>query len=79
MLALTRKKGESIIIGDNIEIVLLGITGEQIKLGVIAPKSVPVYRKEIYSQIKTENKAALNVSSESLKDLIDVAKDLTVN
>ena len=76
MLALTRKKGESIIIGDNIEVMLLGINGEQIKLGVIAPRSVPVYRKEIYAQIQNENKAAINISTDSLKDLAGAAKDL---
>ena len=77
MLALTRKKGESIIIGDNIEVILLGINGEQIKLGVIAPRSVPVYRKEIYTQIQNENKAAQMISEDSLKDLAGAAKDLT--
>ena len=76
MLALTRKKGESIIIGDNIEVILLGINGEQIKLGVIAPRSVPVYRKEIYTQIQNENKAAQMISEDSLKDLAGAAKDL---
>ena len=76
MLALTRKKGESIIIYDNIEVVLLGISGEQVKLGIVAPKSIPVYRKEIYMQIMEENKAALNVSPGSLKDLAGAVKDL---
>ena len=76
MLALTRKKGESIIIGDNIEIVLLGINGEQVKLGIVAPKSIPVYRKEIYIQIQEENKAALNISKDGLKNLTDAVKNL---
>ena len=78
MLALTRKKGESIIIGDNIEIVLLGINGEQVKLGVIAPKAIPVYRKEILAQVRDENKAAQNISAGGLKDLADAAKGLAV-
>ena len=76
MLALTRKKGESIVIGDNIEIVLLGINGEQVKLGIIAPKSIPVYRKEIYIQIQEENKAALNINKDGLKNLTDAVKNL---
>ena len=76
MLALTRKKGESIIIGDNIELVLLGISGEQVKLGVIAPKSIPVYRKEIHLQILEENKAATNVNNVDLKDLADAVKNI---
>ena len=58
MLALTRKKGESIMIGDNIEVVVLGITGEQTRLGIIAPKNIPVHRKEVYEQIQVENKEA---------------------
>lgn len=78
MLALTRKKGESIIIGDDIEIVLLGINGEQVKLGVIAPKAIPVYRKEIHLQIQEENRAAqsANVSDGNLKDLAAAVRNL---
>lgn len=55
MLALSRKKGESIVIDNNVEITVLEIKGEQIKLGIKAPKSVPVYRKEIFAQIQEEN------------------------
>ena len=71
MLALTRKKGESIIIGDNVEVVILGIQGEQVKLGFIAPKSISVHRKEIYEQIQVENQAAAlnNVSTDAVKEL----------
>ena len=52
MLALTRKKGESLIINNNIEITVLEIRGDQIKLGIAAPREVPVYRKEVYLQIQ---------------------------
>ena len=69
MLALTRKKGESIIIGDNIEIVVLGITGEQARLGVIAPKTISVHRKEIFEQIRNENKEAAFNMKDKLKNL----------
>ncbi|MEE3392279.1 MAG: carbon storage regulator CsrA [Lachnospiraceae bacterium] len=58
MLALARKKNESIMIGDDIEVVVLDVKGDQIKIGINAPKSVPVYRKEIYSQIQDENRKA---------------------
>lgn len=58
MLALTRKRGESIIIGDNIEVVIIGIQGDQVKLGINAPREIPVNRREIYEQILSENKAA---------------------
>ena len=76
MLALTRKKGESIIVGDNIEIVVLGITGEQVRLGIIAPKSISVHRKEIFEQIRLENKEAMqNVKGKvSLADIKDLKK-----
>ena len=58
MLALARKSGQSIMIGNDIEITLLEIKGDQVKLGISAPKSVPIYRKEIYAQIQEENKSA---------------------
>lgn len=48
MLALTRKKGESLVINNNIEITVLEIRGDQVKIGISAPKEVPVYRKEVY-------------------------------
>ena len=67
MLALTRKKGESIVINNNIEISVLEIRGDQIKIGISAPKDVPIYRKEVYLQIQEETKEAMNV--EGLKAL----------
>lgn len=73
MLALTRKVGESIVIADNIEITIIAITGDQIKLGIDAPKSISIHRKEIYLQIQEENKAAAATSeagAQALKDLM---------
>lgn len=71
MLALTRKKGESIMINNNIEISILEIRGDQIKIGISAPKDVPVYRKEVYNQIQEETKEAVNVEGLSaLNDLL---------
>jgi len=55
MLALSRRKEEAIIINNDIEIVVLEIKGDQVKLGISAPKSVPVYRKEVYLQIQESN------------------------
>ena len=58
MLALTRKKGESLVVNNNIEITILEIRGDQIKIGISAPKDVPIYRKEVSLQIQEENKKA---------------------
>lgn len=69
MLALSRKKGESIIIGNDIEISILDIRGDQIKVGITAPKDVSVYRKEVYIQIQDENKAAIYNAAPAMADL----------
>lgn len=60
MLTLTRKKGESIVLNNNIEITILEIRGEQIKIGISAPRDVSIYRKEVYLQIQEENKASID-------------------
>lgn len=71
MLDLSRKKNESIIIDNNIEVTVLDIKGDQIKLGISAPKSVPVYRKEVYVQIKDANKeASRSDGAEILKNFL---------
>ena len=71
MLALTRKKGEYLIIDNNIEFTILEIRGDQVKIGITAPKQVPIYRKEVYVQIENENKAAVNAKNlEKLKKLL---------
>ncbi len=71
MLALTRKKGESLVVNNNIEITVLEIRGDQVKIGIAAPREVPIYRKEVYLQIQEENKAAFNAEDlEALKNLL---------
>ena len=60
MLALSRKKGEALMINNDIEITVLEVKGEQVKIGIAAPKEVPVYRKEVYIQIQQANKEAAN-------------------
>jgi carbon storage regulator len=55
MLVLSRKKGETIVIGDNIEVSIIDIQGDTIRLGINAPREVQIYRKELYEEIKTEN------------------------
>ena len=71
MLALSRKKNEAIIINNNIEITVLDIRGDQIKLGISAPKEIPIYRKEVYLQIQESNKEAMNA-----EDVMDNLKNL---
>ncbi|WP_404404898.1 carbon storage regulator CsrA [Jeotgalibacillus malaysiensis] len=60
MLVLTRKTGEAIRIGDDIEITVLSVQGDQIKLGIDAPKHIDIHRKEIFLAIQEENEAANN-------------------
>ncbi len=60
MLILARKRDESIIINDNIVISVVEIKGESVKIGINAPDSVKIYRREVYEAIQKENKAALN-------------------
>ncbi len=71
MLALSRKKNEALVINNNVEVTILEIKGEQVKLGISAPKEVPVYRKEVYIQIQDANKEATNADGlEALQNLL---------
>lgn len=71
MLALSRKKNEALVINNNVEITVLEIKGEQVKLGITAPREVPVYRKEVYIQIQDANKEAVDVNGmEALRNLL---------
>lgn len=73
MLVLSRKSDESIRIGDEIEVTVIEVRGDVVKLGISAPKSVSVYRKEIYDAIQRENVAA---SESPAGDLTQVAQAL---
>ena len=71
MLALTRKKGESIMINNDIEISILELRGDQVKIGITAPKEVPIYRKEVYLQIQKENEASSSINTlAALKEIL---------
>ncbi len=73
MLALTRKTGDAIMINNNIEITVLEVRGDQVKIGISAPKEVSIYRKEVYLEIQKENEEATAMSMddiEALKNLL---------
>lgn len=72
MLALSRKVNESIMLGNDIEITVLEIKGDQVKIGVKAPKSVPIYRRELYLQIQQSNREAADeeISAQALEQLL---------
>ncbi len=71
MLALSRKKDEAVIINNDIEITIIEIKGDHVKLGITAPKSVPIYRKEVYLQIQESNQESVDVQGmEALKKLL---------
>ena len=70
MLVLTRKTNESIKIGEDIEITILSINGDQIKLGINAPKDVEIHRKEIYLSIQEANSEAAAVSTNVLNEIM---------
>ena len=58
MLILSRKEGETIVIRDNIEVTVVRIDGDKIRIGIVAPREVPVFRSEIYEKIQQENREA---------------------
>ncbi len=74
MLVLARRLNESIMIGDEIEIVVIDIKGDQVKLGIKAPRKITVHRKEIYQEIKQENIAAMGseFDPDKLRDLSEL-------
>ena len=74
MLALSRKQNESIVIGNDIEITILDIKNEQVKIGINAPKHVGIYRKEIYLQIQEENKKAMESAAPTLNEVEELFK-----
>ena len=69
MLVLTRKPDQSIMVGNEIEITVLEVRGEQVRLGIRAPRNITVHRKEVFEQIKQENQNAIAASTDSLPDL----------
>jgi len=69
MLIVTRKKGESLMIGDDIEIVISKIDDGSVKIGIKAPKDVQILRKELYEEVEQENKEATKIDISILKNI----------
>lgn len=69
MLVLSRKTDESIMIGDNVEVKILSVEGEQVKIGIVAPKSVKIHRSEVFAAIQEQNKEAFNVSKSLIEQI----------
>lgn len=66
MLVLSRQRDETIMIGDDVEITIVDIRGDKVRLGITAPSHIPVHRKEVYDAIKRENRAAANMKPQDL-------------
>lgn len=69
MLILSRKVNERIVIGDEIEVAVVEIRGDQVKLGIVAPQNVTVHRREVFDQIQEENRAAAMGTAADLSEL----------
>jgi carbon storage regulator len=73
MLVLTRKPNQSIMIGDDIEVSVLSVVGEKVRIGIHAPHDIPVFRTEIYVEIQREGDEQSNPSSEAVSAEVDDA------
>ena len=74
MLVLSRRKGESIIIGESIEVTIVDIQGDLIRLGINAPKEISIYRQELFEDIKKANQEAATQAVTNLSDNLDILK-----
>lgn len=68
MLVLTRKPGETLMLGEDIQVKIVSVDGDQVKIGIEAPRALKIYRREVYEAIQQENEAALEASDLSVLD-----------
>ena len=71
MLVLSRQRDETIMIGDDVEITVVDIRGDKVRLGITAPRRIKVHRKEVYDAIKRENEQAAKLSPDDVSDVVD--------
>ncbi len=71
MLILTRKMGESILIGDDIEVVITSIDQNKVRVGIKSPPQIPIYREELYRKIQAENRAAAAIGKDEFDSLLE--------
>lgn len=71
MLVLSRQRDETIMIGDDVEITIVDIRGDKVRLGITAPRHIQVHRKEVYDAIKRENQQASKLEPKDVSDVID--------
>ena len=76
MLVLSRQKDQTIMIGDKVEITVVDIRGDKVRLGITAPTEIPVHRKEVYDAIKQENREAANIKLEDITNLSDQSNNV---
>ena len=74
MLVLSRKKKETLLIGEDIKVTIIGIEGDKVKLGIEAPEHIHIYREEIYEAIKAENQEAAAVDLSDLQEFLQFPK-----
>ncbi len=79
MLVLTRKSNQSIMIADDVEISVLSIVGDKVRIGIEAPKNIPIFRKEVYLQILQEQAEAQAADESATPEAVDAALDELTN
>ncbi len=75
MLIITRRPGERIVLGDDIVVTVMEISGQTARIGIAAPRALPVYREEIWEAVKAENQAAASVDPDALPPVPPAAPD----